>query len=95
MNPELDKKNPYGIDSSVKITMKDGTLLENSTNYLKRADSAGTMQFAAMDEEKVVRKFRALTDDVLTAPRQEMLISTVLGLPRGGNARSLWHAFDA
>ena len=95
VNPELDKKNPYGIDSSVKITMNDGTLLENSTHYLKRADSAGTMQFAAMDEEKVVRKFRALTDDVLTAPRQEMLISTVLGLPRGGNARSLWHAFDA
>ena len=95
VNPELDKKNPYGIDSSVRIRMKDGTLLENRTDYLKRADSAGTMQFAAMSEEKVVRKFRALTEEVLAAPKQEMLISTVLGLLRAGNARALWHAFAA
>ena len=94
VNLELDKKNPYGIDSAVKITMKDGAILQNSTNYLARADSAGTMQFAAMDEEKVVRKFRALTAEVLTAPRQEMLVSTVLGLPRASNAQALWHAFD-
>lgn len=95
VNPELDKKNPYGIDSSVKIRMKDGAILQNSTDYLARADSAGTMQFAAMDEEKVVRKFRALTAEVLAAPRQEMLISSVLGLPRASDARALWHAFDA
>ncbi|MDP3799027.1 MAG: MmgE/PrpD family protein [Polaromonas sp.] len=95
VNQELDRKNPYGIDSSVTIRLKDGTVLENRTDYLKRADSAGTMQFAAMGEEKIVRKFRALTDEVLTAPKQDMLISTVLGLPRGANARHLWNAFDS
>jgi aconitate decarboxylase len=94
VNPELDKKNPYGIDSSVRVTLKDGTVLENRTDYLKRADSAGTMQFAAMGEDKVVRKFRALTHDVLAAPGQDMLISTVLGLPNGADARDLWRAFD-
>jgi hypothetical protein len=41
-----------------------------------------------------VRKFRALTHDVLAAPRQDMLISTVLGLPSGADARQLWQAFD-
>ena len=95
VNPELDKKNPYGIDSSVTIRMKDGTVLENRTDYLQHADSAGTMQFAAMGEEKVVRKFRALTGDVLTAPEQDMLISIALGLPTGVNARHLWNAFDS
>jgi aconitate decarboxylase len=95
VNPELEKKNPYGIDSSVKVRLKDGTVLENRTNYLQRADSAGTMQFAAMGEEKVVRKFRALTDEVLTAPKQDLLISTVLGLPTDADARQLWRAFDS
>lgn len=95
VNPELDRKNPYGIDSSVKIRLKDGTVLEHRTDYLARADSAGTMQFAAMGEDKVVRKFRALTHDVLTAPKQDLLITTVLGLPRGADARQLWTAFDS
>ncbi len=95
VNPELEEKNPYGIDSSVRIRMKDGTVLENRTDYLKRVDSAGTMQFAAMGEEKVVRKFRALTHEVLDANRQDLLVSTVLGLPGHANARELWHAFDA
>lgn len=95
VNPELDRKNPYGIDSSVKIRLKDGTILEHRTDYLARADSAGTMQFAAMGEDKVVRKFRALTHDVLTAPKQDLLITTVLGLPRGADARQLWTAFDS
>ena len=95
VNPELEKKNPYGIDSSIKVRMKDGTILENRTNYLKSADSAGTMQFAAMGEAKLVRKFRALAADVLSTPKQDMLIATVLGLPAGANARELWNAFDA
>ena len=94
VNPELDRKNPYGIDSSVKVRLKDGTVLEHRTDYLARADSAGTMQFAAMGEDKVVRKFRALTHDVLTAPKQDLLITTVLGLPKGADARRLWTAFD-
>lgn len=94
VDPVLDKKNPYGIDSSVKVRLKDGTVLESRTEYLKRADSAGTMQFAAMGEDRLVRKFRALTHDVLAAPRQDMLISTVLGLPSGADARQLWQAFD-
>ena len=94
VDPELDRKNPYGIDSSVKVRLKDGTVLEHRTDYLARADSAGTMQFAAMGEDKVVRKFRALTHDVLTAPKQDLLITTVLGLPTGADARRLWTAFD-
>ena len=94
VNSELDKKNPYGIDSSVKVRLKDGTVLENRTDYLRPADSAGTMRFAEMGEEKIVRKFRALTHDVLAAPKQDMLISAVLGLPTGSNARHLWNAFD-
>ena len=59
-----------------------------------RADSAGTMQFAAMGEDKLVRKFRALTHDVLAPAAQDLLISTVLGLPQGADARQLWAAFD-
>ena len=94
VDADLDKKNPYGIDSSVKLRLKSGAVLESRTDYLKRADSAGTMQFAAMSEEKIVRKFRALAHDVLAAPRQDMLISTVLGLPTAPDARHLWYAFD-
>ena len=95
VNPELEKKNPYGIDSSIKVRMKDGTILEHQTNYLKSADSAGTMQFAAMGEAKLVRKFRALAADILSTPKQDLLIATVLGLPAVANARELWNAFDA
>lgn len=95
VNSELERKNPYGIDSSVKVRLKDGTVLEHLTDYLARADSAGTMQFAAMGEDKVVRKFRALTHDVLAAPKQDLLITTVLGLPQGVDARQLWAAFDS
>jgi 2-methylcitrate dehydratase PrpD len=91
---ELDAKNPYGIDSSVTLRLNDGTVLAHRTDYLLRADSAGTMQFAAMGEDKLVRKFRALTHDVLAPAAQDLLISTVLGLPQGADARQLWAAFD-
>ena len=94
VSAELDAKNPYGIDSSVTIRLHDGTVLAHRTDYLKRADSAGTMQFAAMGEDKLVRKFRALTHDVLAPAAQDLLISTVLGLPQGADARQLWAAFD-
>ena len=75
--------------------MKDGTVLENRTSYLKSADSAGTMQFAAMGEAKVVHKFRALSGDMLSTPQQDLLIAAVLGLPAADNARELWNAFAA
>ncbi len=94
VNLELDKKNPYGVDSSVKVRMKDGTVLENRTHFLQHADSAGTMQFAAMGEEKIVRKFRALTHDVLSSPKQDLLIATVLGLTGCADARRLWDTFE-
>ena len=94
VNAELDRKNPYGIDSVVRIRLKDGRVLEQRTDYLKRADSAGTMQFAEMGEDKLVRKFRALTHDVLSTPAQDMLIATVNGLGGSADARCLWAAFD-
>lgn len=95
VDEELDRHNPYGIDSSVKIVLRDGTVMENQTDYVRNADSAGTMQFAVMTEEKVVRKFRALTEESLKHAQQETLISTVLGLATVPDSRTMWNAYDA
>lgn len=90
VEPHLQKKNPYGIDSSVKLILKDGRAVEHRTDYLRHADSAGTMKFAAMGDDRLVRKFRALTDGLLPAVTQERLLPTVLGLAAEPDARRLW-----
>ena len=94
VDPELDKKNPYGIDSSVTVRLKDGRVLQSRTDYLARADSAGTMQFGAMGEDRLIGKFRALTHDVLAPARQDLLLSTVMGLATERDARALWKPFE-
>jgi hypothetical protein len=92
VQPELEKRNPYGIDSCVKLLLKDGTSLEHRTDFLRGADSAGTMQFGSMGDERVVRKFRALTSQVLAPMDQDRLLSSVLGLPAARDARGIWQA---
>jgi 2-methylcitrate dehydratase PrpD len=90
VHPELEKKNPYGIDSCVKLMLRDGSLLEHRTDYLSSADSAGTMKFGSMDDDRVVRKFRALTGQVLGPAQQDRLANTVAALVAEGDARVLW-----
>ena len=93
VDPVREKQNPYGIDSTVKITLRNGTLLENKTGYIDQADSAGTMQFAAMSEDNIVRKFRSLLHEILPSSGQDLLIASVLGIAGALDARSLWDAF--
>lgn len=90
MEPDLERKNPYGIDSAVRLMLKDGRTVEHRTDYLRQADSAGTMHFAAMGDERLVRKFRALTEGLLPQASRERLIATVLGLDAEADARRLW-----
>ena len=93
-DPELDRKNPYGIDSSVSVRLKDGRTLQSRTDYLARADSAGTMQFAAMGEDRLIGKFKALTHGVLAPAQQDLLLTTVMDLGSERDARVLWKPFE-
>lgn len=90
VDPELDQKNPYGIDSKLTLHLRDGRVLEHRTDYLRGADSAGTMKFAAMGDDRLVRKFRALTHGVLSANHQDTVVSSVMDLAGQPVARRLW-----
>ncbi len=93
VDPERDKRNPYGIDSTVRIILKNGRTVENRTGYVDGADSAGTMQFAEMTPDRIIAKFNALTQEVLAPAQQEQAVSTVLRLASAADARTLWKSF--
>lgn len=92
VDEELDRRNPYAIDSKVAIRLRDGRVLREETQYVRRADSKGTMQFAPMDEDKILRKFRALVHGVVAPADQDRLIADVLGLAAIDDARRLWQS---
>lgn len=94
VDPELDHHNPYGIDSVVRVVLHNGAILEHRTEYVRRADSAGAMQFAAMSQEKIEAKFQALAEKALAPGQRSLLMSTVLNLDKEIDARALWRAFD-
>lgn len=86
----LERMNPYAVDSRVEIRLKNGTSLVSETAYVRKAASAGTMQFAPMARESIVAKFRALSRDHLSAEAQQAVVAAVLGLATLADARRLW-----
>ena len=48
VDAEQDRQNPYGIDSTVRVELRDGRRFEGQTGYVDHADSSGTMQFNTM-----------------------------------------------
>ena len=93
VDDELERRNPYGIDSRVEIALGDGSVHAAQTGYVAKAASMGTMQFAPMEQEKIVRKFFALTEGTLAAGAAREAVDAVLGLAREADARVLWQRF--
>ena len=90
----LERMNPYAVDSRVEIRLNDGRNLVSETAYVRKAASAGTMQFAPMARESIVAKFRALSRHHLSVDGQQAVIDAVLGIATLGDARRLWSLID-
>jgi aconitate decarboxylase len=86
----LDRRNPYGIDSRIQVVLRDGSVLEAETEYVAKAGSAGTMQFAPMEQRKIVAKFCALTEDAFSVETANGFANAVLGMYDTRDATELW-----
>lgn len=95
VDEDLDRQNPYSVDSRVEITLRDGTVLREASSYVRDAESKGTMSFAPMSEDRIVRKFRALSEVVLEEDEQERVIEAVLGMADLHDAAAFWRALNA
>lgn len=94
VDDELERRNPYGIDSTLAITLASGRTLEARSDYVAAATSRGTMKFAPMDEATIVRKFKALTQSELDPNAQDAIVEHVLGCG-AFDLETLWRLLTA
>ncbi len=94
VDEELDRRNPYGIDSVVEIRLHGGATLREETRYVRDAGSPGTMRFAPMEQDKIVRKFRNASRHRLPEERQSAVIGALLDPDGTAAAAAVWQALD-
>lgn len=87
---ELDRLNPYSVDSRVEIVLRNGSVLQAETRYVRDAESSGTMKFAAMDEDRTSRKFRALCEDILSDDVAAHVVSRIIDVEGEKDIGAVW-----
>lgn len=89
---ELDRRNPYGVDSKVSIRLRDGSTMWEETQYVRQMESKATMRFAPMDLDKIKRKFAVLTEHAMSEQKRDALTREILEIESRADARGLWQA---
>lgn len=92
VDPDLDERNPYSVDSKVVIQFSDGKSMQQETTYVRDMESKASMRFAPMDSDRIRRKFVALTQEGLAPARRDALLKVIESLTTIADARDLWHA---
>ncbi|WP_144113945.1 MmgE/PrpD family protein [Paraburkholderia sp. BCC1886] len=95
VDAERDRQNPYGIDSTVRVELRDGRRFEGRTGYVDRAESNSTMQFNTMSEARIVSKFNALLGQLAPPETRSRIVDTALGIGALPDANVLWTALQA
>ncbi|MFM0558169.1 hypothetical protein P0D69_45860 [Paraburkholderia sediminicola] len=90
VDAERDRQNPYGIDSTVRVELRDGRRFEGRTGYVDHADSSGTMQFNTMTEARIVSKFHALLERLAPHEARSRIIDAALNIGALRDANALW-----
>lgn len=89
----LDRHNPYGIDSYVRIVTVDGRELTAQTTYVRDAESAGTMSFAAMTRARVAAKFAALSTPAIGEEAALRTTELIEGIETMEDVAAFWALF--
>ena len=95
VDEELERHNPYSVDSKVVIQFSNGQKMEQETSYVQAMESKASMRFAPMDSEKIRRKFTALTQEGLAPAPRDALLKVIEGLATTADAKDLWRALEA
>ena len=94
VDEDLERRNPYAVDSKVSIRLRDGAMLSEETQYVRQEESKATMRFAPMNLEKIVQKFAVLTEQALSPASRDLLVRDILGLKDLPDARKLWQSLS-
>lgn len=87
---ELDRENPYTMDTIVDVTLVSGDHLIERTRYAARgSDSKEAIRFDSTNQEGLVNKFINLTRGVLAASAVEPVLGEVLRLDEAENVGQL------
>ena len=90
VDEDLEKKNPYGIDSKTTIYLTSGTKLETQSSYVAKALSLGSMKFSPMQSDKIMGKFSSLTQAFFTKKESADLGQRILDIGRLSDVSELW-----
>lgn len=85
----IDGENPYSIDTSTVVQLKNGTQFSRRTDWGKGAPSDGTIRFPPLTNEQVESKFRNLASQVLPAGQIDDLIAGVRELESAADVGQL------
>jgi 2-methylcitrate dehydratase PrpD len=77
VDEELDRRNPYSVDTRVVVHLKDGRQLRRGTDWVRDAPSHGTIWLRQLSDAEVEQKFRHLAGTVVSAERAEALCKAV------------------
>lgn len=80
VDTELNQSNPYSIDTTVEIRLRDGRSLARATDYENNVPSPGTKRLRAMDPDDVVAKFQHMVRKVFDAKITDRACELLRGL---------------
>ena len=89
VDEELDRQNPYSVDTRVVVHLEDGRQLRRSTEWVRDAPSHGTIWLRQLSDGEVERKFRHLAGTVLRSDRVDELVTAVGELEAVSDVRRL------
>jgi 2-methylcitrate dehydratase PrpD len=82
-DPDLTRTYPRKWPARVRITLKDGSMLDGANEYPK-GDPENPLS-----EHELITKFKSLTEEALPSPQADAIIDRVLGLESMGDVNEL------
>jgi len=89
VDEDIDRSNPYSVDTNVVIRLKDGRSVNRRTEWVKGTPSHGTIRLQELDDRSIEAKFRNMATMRLKAGQTEALIAAVHDLELLKDAREL------
>ena len=89
VDEDLDRRNPYSVDTTVAIRLKDGRELCRTTAWVKDAPSHGTIWLQELTDAQVEAKFRNLAGEGIAPEQVEGLVGAIRNIEQVTDVREL------
>lgn len=89
VDDEIERHNPYSVDTTIELVLRDGRLLRQGTQYEFDVPTIGTRRLRPVSPDQIRAKFGNLTVASIGDTRVRQILEMVDGLDRLDDVRQL------